>query len=163
MIPSQPPFDVEPPWLVFARQYKGIRETTVGGKLNPMIADMFSSTRFPKSRLTPTTPWCAAMVSHCLARVGMPSPRTANAAACALFGVASEPRSGAIVVMAPGVVGAGISGHVGFWEKAAGDQFWLFSGNCRNTARSLLYPVSRIVAVRWPGDATASPTDAGAA
>lgn len=150
MIPSQPPFDEEPPWLRFARQYKGIPEA-IGGKLNPLIAEMFTSTRFPKSKLTATTSWCAAFVSHVLERTGYPSPHTANAAACAAFGMACEPKPGAIVVLTPGVVGAGTSGHVGFYEKPLNAQhFWLFSGNCRNTARSQLYPVDRIVAVRWP-------------
>lgn len=142
--------DGDPSWLRFARQYKGIPEA-VGGKLNPLIVEMFKATHFPAEKLTATTAWCAALVSHCLARTGYPSPHTANAAACAAFGVPTEPRPGALVVLAPGVVGAGNSGHVGFYEKALNaEQFWLFSGNCRNTARSQIYPLDRVVAMRWP-------------
>ncbi len=151
MIPSRPPPD-EPEWLRIARTYKGITEKA-GGKLNPLIVEMFSATRFPRAKLKPDTPWCAAFVSYCLERAGMPSPHTANAAACVAFGVACQPKPGAVIVLAPGVVGAGISGHVGFYEKALNEtHFWLFSGNCQNTARSHLYPASRIVACRWPGD-----------
>jgi uncharacterized protein (TIGR02594 family) len=153
VIPSQPPFDEEPPWLRFARQYNGIREV-MGGKLNPLIAEMFKATRFPLAKLTASTAWCAALVSHALERTGYPSPHTARAADCASFGVQCQFKPGAIVVLTPGVVGAGSSGHVGFYEKPLNAQhFWLFSGNCKNTAKSQLYPVERIVAVRWPGEA----------
>lgn len=153
MIPTQP-HDPEPEWLRIARQFKGIREV-IAGKLNPLIADMFKSTHFPLDKLTITTAWCAALVSCSLAKAGAPSPRTANAAACALFGYACEPRPGALIVLAPGVVGAGISGHVGFWEQEmTADNFWLYSGNCQNTAKSHVYPKSRITACRWPYDLT---------
>lgn len=153
MNPLQPR-EAAPEWLRIARTFKGIRET-IAGQLNPLIAAMFKSTHFPLEKLTPTTAWCAALISHCFLMAGAPSPRTANAAACALFGFPCEPRPGALIVLAPGVVGAGISGHVGFWEQElTADNFWLYSGNCQNTAKSHVYPVARIVACRWPYDLT---------
>jgi hypothetical protein len=150
MIPVQP-HDPEPAWLRIARTFKGIPEKVLG-QLNPQIVEMFRlATHFPVARLRPDTPWCAAAVSHWLKLAHAPSPETANAAACATYGYPCEPRPGALIVLAPGVVGAGISGHVGFWEQPLTDtEFWLFSGNCRNTAMSHVYPVSRIVACRWP-------------
>ncbi|MBA3841082.1 MAG: hypothetical protein H0X39_00405 [Actinobacteria bacterium] len=139
-----------PEWLRIARLFKGIRET-IGGKLNPKVAEFFKATHFPLAKLTSTTPWCAALVSYALEQAYAPSPRTANAAACAAFGEECEPKLGAIIVLAPGVQGAGISGHVGFYEGTlTPESFWLFSGNCMNTAKSHVYPVSRIVACRWP-------------
>jgi uncharacterized protein (TIGR02594 family) len=150
MNPLQP-HDPEPEWLRIARTFKGIREK-VDGKLNPRIAELFRvGTHFPVDKLKPDTAWCAALVSYSLLMAGVPSPHTANAAACATFGYPCKPRPGALIVLAPGVVGAGISGHVGFYEQElAKDAFWLFSGNCLNTARSQLYQTSRIVACRWP-------------
>lgn len=149
MNPSEPPSG-DPEWLRIARMYKGVREV-VNGKLNPQVAKFFEATRFPAKNLNSRTAWCAAFVSWALQQAHVPSPRTANAAACGGFGYACEPRPGAIIVLAPGVVGAGTSGHVGFYEQPlSADLFWLFSGNCMNTARSHVYPVSRIVACRWP-------------
>lgn len=152
MIPSDPPTGT-PPWLRIARMYKGVREV-IGGQLNPQIVEMFRATRYPIARLTPTTAWCAALVCHSYKKAGVKNPpHTARAADLATYGVACELKPGALVVLAPGVLGAGTSGHVGFWEQRLSDEMhWLFSGNCGNTAKSHVYPTSRFLAVRWPDE-----------
>lgn len=139
-----------PDWYAIALKYLGTKEL-VGGQLNPVIRRFFGSTHFPSDKITKTTPWCAAFVSFCLGHAGLPSPRTANAAKCGEYGRASELKEGAIVVLSPGVSGAGLSGHVGFYSRPHDDtQFWLLSGNCDNSVKEKLYPLDRVVAVRWP-------------
>jgi len=148
-----PPMAEQPEWMTIARQFNGIRET-VNGKLNPQIVDFFQlGTHFPLAKLTATTPWCAAFVSYCLHKAGMKSPLTANAAACALYGlpVVGEVQHGDVVVLAPGVQGAGTSGHVGFYlQPLNAHAFWLYSGNCANTVKASVYQLDRVVAWRRP-------------
>lgn len=95
------------------------------------------------------TAWCAAFVSACLARAGLPHPtgyQALRAAGFETFGQACELRAGAIVV----VRARGDGRHVGFCVGMDAHNVMLLGGNQADACNVTPFKRASIVAVRWP-------------
>ncbi len=139
----------EPIVLEVARKELGVRE----GRDDKRIVAYHQATRLRAQNSK--TAWCASFVCWVLEQSGLPNPRTARAADFIKYGRETFLEPGAIVVFAPPPKGKpnadnASSGHVGFLVGVEGENLIVLSGNSANCVRISPYPVSRLVATRWP-------------
>lgn len=100
------------------------------------------------------TPWCSAFVNWCMTQAGIRGTNRANARSWLSWGKAlSEPRPGCVVVLwrdKPNLA----KGHVGFFSEMNGSDLVLLGGNQGNAVSFRRYPQYRLLAYRWPSDAS---------
>lgn len=139
----------DPPWLQEAIRDLGVRE----GKDDTRI---LAYRAFTKARPWAKTSgagsaWCSDAACAWFERAGVASTRSAAAASWKRWGRDSGLLPGAVVVFGPHDPDAGGTGHVGIVSRApVGGMVEVISGNCGNAVRRKLYPVSAVVACRWP-------------
>lgn len=144
----------QPDWLREAWRELGQRERA-GSADNARIIAMYREAGHA-GIAHDEVPWCAAFVGACLARAGMAGTRSLMARSYAKYGERlSDPRTGAIAVLSRGSDPA--LGHVGFVVGAAGDRLFLLGGNQADAVSVAAYPLSRLVALRWPVEAARVP------
>lgn len=134
-----------PPWLVIAYDELGTEETG-GSKATPQIIEYHKATTLRAT--SDEVPWCSSFVNWVMHQAGYPTTRSAAARSWSRYGVASELRKGAIIVVSRGTNPA--FGHVGFVWRSEGPYVWILGGNQGNRVSIARYPLSRLVAVRWP-------------
>ena len=140
-----------PPWLAEAKSNLGLKEAP-GKANNPKVQKFYADCGWPKD--TPdSTAWCAGFVGACLVRNGYPTPPKASnlmARSYRNYGIACEPKVGAIAVFPRGKPP---SGHVGFVAKVnANGTVDLLGGN-QGDAVSIAkgtYKIKDALAFRWP-------------
>lgn len=138
------------PWMTEAWGMVG--QSEVGGpEANPAILDMFRDAGHADIT-SDETAWCAAFVSACLFRAGMPYPKGVAALRARDFeswGTACDLRPGAIVV----IRARGDQRHVFFCSGADARNVIGLGGNQANSVNNTPFPLASIVAVRWPAPA----------
>jgi uncharacterized protein (TIGR02594 family) len=135
------------PWFDHALTVEGMNEIK-DGKVNPLVTEMFSYTSYKTKR---NEPWCAAFICWCLGKTGFANPATAAAKGFSNYGVSSDYKRGAIIVMRHP------SGqhHVTFFDSWIDEKNKLakcYGGNQANSAKYSTYDFKseKILGVRWP-------------
>lgn len=138
-------------WMLAARKLVGTPEK-VQGQLNPVVRELFKSTRYPLDKLTPDTPWCAAFVCACLERSGVPSTRSAAASSYLDWGEPlRELVHGCVVVLRRGLGGGKLMYHVAFgFRPHDAEHIDVLGGNQDNTVNVKTRALDDVIAMRWP-------------
>jgi uncharacterized protein (TIGR02594 family) len=138
------------PWLDAAKSLLGTREGP-GKANNKVVLGFYADAGHPEISMD-ATPWCAAFCCAMLKRNGYPIPMTDALMARSFrrYGIACEPKVGAIAVFPRGKPP---SGHVGFVAKVnANGTVDLLGGN-QGDAVSIAkgtYKIKDALAFRWP-------------
>lgn len=137
----------EPPWLMQARRYMGLREVK-GPESAAEIVQFWKDIKRGGIK-DDATPWCAAFVGSCLEKTGFVSTRFESASSYRTWGLKLEhPEVGAIAVIArPG--GAHVFFVVG---RDAGGNIVGLGGNQSDEVGFATFDRSRIQAYRWPAE-----------
>jgi uncharacterized protein (TIGR02594 family) len=153
---------VEPSWMTTARHLIGQREVP-GPATNGVIAAMLR--RLGAWWNDDETPWCGAIVATCLDDHGFPIPKAwYRAKAWITWGRTWAPGPNWPAYGAIAVMDRKGGGHVGFYvgPAPAGDgqllahgrppaaMVYILGGNQDNQVCVRAYPLSRVVAWRWP-------------
>ena len=141
----------EPPWLQVARKYLGLREIK-GKKHNPTILDFWKRCKLPFR--DDETAWCAGFAGGVLVEAGYTCTWSGMARSYEEYGRRlMEIKPGAILVFWRKFINSP-SGHVGFAADFPSDGYVpLLGGNQGDQVCIKRYPLSRLVAIRWPHDA----------
>lgn len=135
---------IEPPWLIEARKYIGLREIK-GPKHNSVILSFWKMIRRGGIK-DDETPWCAAFVGNCLEAVGIMSSRYESAKSYLTWGQPVLPVVGCIAVFSREG-----GGHVGFVVgRDANDRVLVLGGNQGDEVNVKAFDRSRVVSYRWP-------------
>lgn len=117
---------------------------------------LYRASAFIDRHLHVGLPWCGIFVAHCLQKTmpGISLPRRhMRARPWSTWGQATTPRSGAVMVFwhcfrrSP-------FGHVGFYCGEDADGIHVLSGNQHDRITITNYPRNRIIACRWPSEAS---------
>jgi uncharacterized protein (TIGR02594 family) len=124
--------------MAVARAEAGQREDTRPGEHNPRILAYHATTTLHAR--TDEVAWCASFVNWVLLQVGVGGTNSAAAASWLNWGQASEPRTGAIIVIR-NAAAAGSSltttgNHVGFLLEETATHYFVLGGNQSNRVRS---------------------------
>jgi uncharacterized protein (TIGR02594 family) len=140
----------EPPHLVLARSYIGVREIK-GSKHNPKIIALRKAAR--TGIVNDEDPWCADFVNGVVEAAGFRSARTAGARATIKLGVKLDgPAVGAIAVLWRGSKD-GWAGHTGFIVGRDRDgNLMVLGGNQSDAVNIKPFPRSRVLGYRWPAE-----------
>lgn len=146
------------PWMPFAWATLGEHEIA-GARDNPFIVACLAVAGLP--HVGDETAWCGAFVTWVMdryrqqevqaGRAGPPDapPGPAAARAWARYGRAATIHDyGAIAVLERPPNPA--HGHTGFLVDTDGTVLWLLAGNQGNAVSVQAFPISRLVACRWP-------------
>jgi uncharacterized protein (TIGR02594 family) len=137
----------EPSWLTVARTYLGTRERLPNGKVNPLIAEFFQSTKFKGGDADDA--WCSAFANHCMRKAGVRGSGRANARSWLDWGVALEqPTLGCVVVFSRPPKPS--EGHVSFFVGADKNYITVLGGNQNNAVCVRPYPRARVLQFRMP-------------
>ena len=141
----------DPRWMKVARAELGEKEVP-GAVDNPKILEYLASCPNLPDRLAETeeTPWCSCFIQWVFTQAGMPGTGKANARSWVEWGNGhTDFCVGAVVVLSRGTNPA--HGHVGLYEHGAPKgHVRLLGGNQGNAVSLKDYPMSRVVAIRWP-------------
>ncbi|WP_152997742.1 MULTISPECIES: NlpC/P60 family protein [unclassified Sphingomonas] len=97
-------------------------------------------------------PWCGLFVAHCIGStlIGEPLPiNPLGARNWARFGIASQPRLGAVMVFWRGSRD-GVYGHVGFYAGEDATAYHILGGNQSDSVSVARIARDRLLAARWP-------------
>jgi uncharacterized protein (TIGR02594 family) len=133
-------------WMQIARAELGISEI-IGPADNPRIVAYHATTTLQSK--DDETPWCSAFVNWCLAQAGIKGTWAANARSWINWGRFEGRKPGAIVVLWRGSPDAA-TGHVGFVDRIEADKVWILGGNQGDRVSIAPFPLSRVLAFRWP-------------
>ncbi|MDB5894864.1 MAG: hypothetical protein JWQ88_2395 [Rhodoferax sp.] len=138
---------LHPPWLAVAALETGVR-TFPAGTSNPRVTEYHDCTNLPG--YDDKASWCSSFVNWSLAQVGVQGTGSALARSWLSWGEPLEvPRFGCIAVLSREDP-AGWKGHVGFFMHADEAHVHLLGGNQLDEVRLHAYPVSHVLAYRWP-------------
>jgi uncharacterized protein (TIGR02594 family) len=138
----------EPTWMEVARQHIGLREIP-GPEHNRTIQAWLA--KLGAWWRDDETPWCGALVAHCLQEARFPVPKDwYRARAWAPYGVRVDPGVGAILVFRR----PGGGGHVGFYAAEDPTAYHVLGGNQSNGVNVTRIAKSRLLDARWPAGAT---------
>jgi len=144
----------QPRWLELAWGDLGIAEAA-GANSNPNVVRYYAEVGHA-AVTDDEVAWCAAFLGACLERAGIRSTRSLMARSYLSWGEAlSEPRPGAIAVLSRGFDPR--LGHVGFLVGTTSNDVILLGGNQGDAVRVQPFPRSRLLGLRWPSTAAASP------
>jgi len=137
-----------PKWLDVAQGYVGQKEVAGSGN-NPLILKWWSAIKTAFNQ--DSVPWCAAFVGGVLEECGIKSSRSAAARSYATWGrQLTAPALGCVVVFWRGSP-SGWSGHVGFVAgKDESGNLMVVGGNQGDKVSVAAFPISRVLAYRWP-------------
>ncbi len=143
----------QPAWLTEAWAEFGQAERA-GSAHNPRIVKLYADAGHPSVR-NDEVAWCAAFLGACLERSGIRATRSLMARSYAAWGnPADAPEYGAIAVLTR--TADPTLGHVGFVVGATTDTLFLLGGNQSDAVTVAAFPMSRLVAVRWPSTAAST-------
>lgn len=154
---TPPPLSREPPWMVAARKYLGVREIpgpSTSGVLKAFLV------RLGAWWTDDETPWCATFVSAVLEEAGFTYPKAFyRAAAFADYGKelhgANDARPARLACYGTIAVLPRKGGnHVGLVVRTGTvdgvPTVWLLGGNQSNRVCVMPFPLAAIKAWRWP-------------
>lgn len=136
------------PWMDIARAEIGVAEI-IGPGDNPRIVAYHAKTSLHSK--DDETPWCSSFVNWCLHKAGYLGTGSAAARSWTNWGSTKGRTPGAIVVLWRGSPDAA-TGHVGFLDRLDGDHVWLLGGNQGDRVSVAKFPLSRVLAFRWPAE-----------
>ncbi len=138
------------PWLPFAMAESGVR-TWGAGESNPRITAYHAGTNI--EGYDDKVSWCSSFVNWSLARAGIQGTCSALARSWLAWGEPLErPVAGCVTVLwreDP----SSWKGHVGFFQRIEGTSVYLLGGNQLEEVRVHAYPLSTVLAYRWPAQA----------
>ncbi|HMP04174.1 MAG TPA: TIGR02594 family protein [Gemmatales bacterium] len=143
----------EPAWMKVARGEIGQKEIA-GAQHNPRIIQYHATTTLKAT--TDETAWCASFVNWVLKQAGVPGTNSAAAASWLNWGVESQARVGAIVVIynaAAANSSLSTSGnHVGFLIEETPAHYSILGGNQSDQVKISNFSKSkwRLKGYRWP-------------
>lgn len=144
------------PWLRHAWRVLGASERR-GAAAEPRIVACFRDAGHPEIT-SDEIAWCAAFVGACLQRAGIEPTGSLLARSYLAWGARCDPpRPGAIAVLSRGADPT--RGHVGFLLDIDEDGVVLLGGNQSDAVTVERYPRARLLDLRWPQAAEASPQD----
>ena len=138
------------PWLAVAYAEAGVVPAPVGG-CNLRIRAYHAGTNI--AGYDDKVSWCSSFVQWCLAQVGLAGTGSALARSWLEWGQPLQaPQLGCIVVLYRDDPGSW-KGHVGFFVRADAAHVFLWGGNQLGTVCENAYPLTSVLAYRWPLDA----------
>lgn len=143
-----------PTWMDIARGELDQREIR-GARHNPRILEYHASTRLRAA--SDEIAWCASFVNWVMQQAGLTGTRSAAAASWINWGVSSEPRQGAVLVIHNAAAARSsltTSGnHVGFLVEQTPTHYVVLGGNQSNRVRVSEFRRSSwtLRGCRWPG------------
>ena len=138
------------PWLPFAMAELRVRAFGPGAS-NPRITEYHEGTNI--AGYDDKASWCSSFVNWSLAKVGIQGTSSALARSWLTWGVPlEEPIVGCVTVLwreDP----SSWKGHVGFFQRIEDEFIYLLGGNQLEEVRVHRYPLSTVLAHRWPANA----------
>jgi len=141
-------------WLEIAKGEVGVSE--VKGGENKKIIEYHSTTTLKAKE--DEIPWCSSFVNWCILKAGLKGTNSAAAKSWLDWGVACEPREGAICIIqqkqagADKATGSSSGYHVGFYLREQDGRVRLLGGNQGDSVKESGFGLGsyRIVGMRWP-------------
>lgn len=138
------------PWLPIALAEQGVRSFGPGAS-NPRVTEYHVGTNI--EGYDDKASWCSSFVHWSLAKVGIQGTSSALARSWLTWGEPlEEPVAGCVTVLwreHP----SSWKGHVGFFQRIEGEHIYLLGGNQLEEVRVHSYPLSTVLAYRWPANA----------
>ncbi|WP_424135538.1 TIGR02594 family protein [Roseomonas chloroacetimidivorans] len=142
-------------WMSIAQGELGTAEIA-GALHNPRIVEYHSTTTF--NAKTDEVAWCSSFVNWVIRKAGYVGTNNALASSWMGWGMATEPRYGAITVIkrkgasSDAATGSNTGFHVGFMIESKPTRIKLLGGNQSNRVKLSPYDFSEyeVKAVRWP-------------
>lgn len=135
-----------PRWMETARSHVGLKEIP-GPSHNPVIVKWLRSLKAWWH--DDETPWCGALVAHCMQEAGLPFPKHwYRAKGWADYGSLLRRER-----LAPGAIlvfDRQGGGHVGFYAGEDTAFYFVLGGNQANGVNVMKIAKSRCIATRWP-------------
>jgi uncharacterized protein (TIGR02594 family) len=145
----------EPAWLSVAWGEVGQHE--VAGKAsNPRVLEYHATTSLHAE--ADEVAWCSSFVNWCMRKAGGRGTGSAAAASWCTWGVACEPRLGAVVVLhnaaAAGTSLSSSGNHVGLLVGESASHYRLLGGNQGDSVKVSAFPKASwtLKACRWPSE-----------
>jgi len=151
-----PPHNIpenDSPWMAIARGEIGQREIA-GVEDNPRIREYHGATTMGEQ--PDEVAWCSSFVNWVFMRANLKRTRSASAASWANWGVESDPRRGAVVVLYnEAMKNSSLTrsgNHVGFLVEDVGWGWKVLGGNQSNMVKESCFSKKKwnLKAVRWP-------------
>lgn len=137
----------KPLWIKTAEQELGVKTFSVG-KSNPRISEYHQGTNI--EGYDDKAAWCSSFLNWVFRQSGYTGTGSALARSWLDWGKSlKEPRLGCVVVLERENPN-GWQGHVGLYLKTQGDRVYLLGGNQLDEVREHHYPLSSVLAFRWP-------------
>lgn len=149
--PAAPAGDA--PWMAFARDEVGQHEVAGRGN-NPRIIAYHATTSLRAT--SDSTAWCASFVNWCIVQAGLRGKNSARAADWLAWGVSTQAREGAVIVIRNGAAANSsltVSGnHVGFLVEETATLYRVLGGNQSDQVKVSNFPKSKwaLRGYRWP-------------
>ena len=150
--PHEIPED-DAPWMAVARGELGQKEIR-GAEDNPRIREYHAATTMGAK--PDEVAWCSSFVNWCLAKAELHGTRSAAAASWVDWGVDTEPRRGAIVVVynaaAKNSALSHTGNHVGFLVEDLGWGWKVLGGNQSDMVKESCFSKKKwtLKAIKWP-------------
>lgn len=138
------------PWLFFALAELGVRVFGPGAS-NPRITEYHAGTNI--AGYDDKASWCSSFVNWSMAKAGIQGTASALARSWLTWGEPlDEPIVGCVTVLWRDDPSSW-KGHVGFFQRIEGETIHLLGGNQLEEVRVHTYPLSTVLAYRWPANA----------
>ena len=137
--------DQIPPWLQAAMGELGVHEYE-GPADNPRVVTYHAETTLRAS--DDEVSWCSSFANWCMKQAEIRGTRSAAARSWLSWGVLTEPRLGAVVVLKRGT--QSWQGHVTFLLEQEGDRLICLGGNQGNAVKVSAYSARDLLGMRWP-------------
>ena len=145
---------MKPKWLEIAEKEIGVLEKR-GGE-NPRILAYHASTTLKAKE--DEIPWCSSFINWCVTRAGIKGTNSAAAISWRNWGVPTEPKEGAIVIIrqkkkgTDKATGSSSGNHVAFFKKIEKGRIFLLGGNQSDQAKVSSFGLGsyEVLDCRWP-------------
>jgi uncharacterized protein (TIGR02594 family) len=152
--PPHPIPEDDAPWMAIARGELGQKEIK-GAENNPRIREYHAATSMGAQ--PDEVAWCSSFVNWCLMKAGLKRTHSAAAASWVDWGVDTDPRRGAVVVIynaaAKNSALSHSGNHVGFLVEDLGWGWKVLGGNQGDMVKESCFSKKKwaLKAVKWPG------------
>lgn len=151
--PPQPIPEDDAPWMAIARCELGQKEIKGAGD-NPRIREYHAATTLGSQH--DEVAWCSSFVNFCMMKAGIARTRSAAAASWVDWGVGTDPRRGAVVVIynaaAKNSALSHSGNHVGFLVEDLGWGWKVLGGNQGDMVKESCFSKKKwaLKAMKWP-------------
>jgi uncharacterized protein (TIGR02594 family) len=140
----------QPTWMPVAMAERGVKRFGPG-ESNPRIVEYNGHTSLVG--YDDKISWCSSFINWCLGQAGIHGTGSALARSWLEWGQPlAQPVYGCVVVLTRDDPESW-KGHVGFYLRHDAESIYLFGGNQLEEVRELAYPLSSVLAYRWPASA----------